>query len=127
MQVLRLQLQLPEQHPQCARQLVVSVFQDPGQCLFDITASLPDGDAALEQQSANLVDHCSATTHPALAHPMQGLQIQLVVRLDRNEAHTWPSHGLGDRFRIDIVVLVRLHVRLHILSRHQAHVVPLLP
>jgi hypothetical protein len=25
---------LPEQHPQCARQLVVNAFQDPGQCLF---------------------------------------------------------------------------------------------
>ena len=57
---------------------------------------------------------------------MQRLQIELIIALDRPEAHRGPPHGLGDRFRIDEVVLVRLYVRLHVLRRNQPHVVPLL-
>jgi transcriptional regulator GlxA family with amidase domain len=30
-----------------------------------------------------------------------------------------------ERFRINVVILVRLHVRLYILSRHQAYIMPL--
>jgi hypothetical protein len=88
-------------------------------------ASLQHRDAALEQHSTNLVDHRGAAPHPALAHSVQRLQIQLIVRLDRYEAHTWPSHGFGDGFRINVVVLVRLHIRLYILGWHQAHIMPL--
>jgi hypothetical protein len=39
---------------------------------------------------------------------MQGLQIQLVVALDRHEAHRGPTHSFRDRLRIDIVILVGL-------------------
>src|SRR4030088_943686 len=37
---------------------------------------------------------------------MQGLQVKLVVRLDRNEAHVLPVDSFGDRFRIEEVVLL---------------------
>jgi hypothetical protein len=54
---------------------------------------------------------------------MQCLQIPL--RLDRHKTHPGSLHRFGNRFRIDLIALVRLHIRLHVLSRHQAHVVPL--
>src|SRR5262249_37977057 len=51
---------------------------------------------------------------------------QLIVGLDRHKTHPRPSYGLGTSFCIDVVVLVGLHVRLHILSRDQTHIMPLL-
>ena len=44
-----------------------------------------------------------------------------------HKTHRRPSHSLGTRFGTDTVVLVRLHVRLHMLRRHQAHIAPLIP
>jgi hypothetical protein len=52
---------------------------------------------------------------------------QLVVRLDRDEAHVLALDRFGDGFRIHEVVLVRLHKRLHELSCDQPHVMALLP
>src|SRR5712692_954563 len=92
-----------------------------------MTSSLPQRNASFQQQSPNLVDDRSATHYPALAHPMQGLQIQLVIRLDRHKTHRRPRDGLSDRLRIDVVALVRLYVRLHILRRDQPHLMTLLP
>ncbi len=80
-----------------------------------------------EQQSTNLVDDCCATHHPALAHAMEGLQIQLVFGLDRHEAHRRPCNRLSDGLGIDVVALVRLHVRLYILRRNQSHLMSLFP
>src|ERR1700681_2807434 len=36
-----------------------------------------------------------------------------------------PVDRLGDRFGVDVVVLIRFHVWLHILRWHQSHLVPL--
>ena len=57
---------------------------------------------------------------------MQRLQIQLVIGLDRHEPHSGPTHSLSYRFRIDVVTLVRLHVRLYILRGDQPNLMPLL-
>jgi hypothetical protein len=57
---------------------------------------------------------------------VQRLHIKLVVTLDRHEAHLRSSHRLGNHFGIDVVVLVRLHVGLHVLGWHQPHFVALL-
>src|ERR1700675_3478431 len=92
-----------------------------------VVPPLPQSYASFEQQSTNLVDDCRATHHPALAHAMQGLQIQLVIGLDRHETHRWPCDSLSDRLRIDVVALVRFHVRLYILRRNQSHLVSLFP
>src|SRR6266446_3894585 len=88
---------------------------------------LPQSNYAFEQQSTNLVDDCRATHHPALAHAMQGLHIQLVIRLDRHEAHRRPCDRLSNRLGIDVIALVRFYVRLHILRRYQSHLVSLFP
>src|SRR5258708_10927512 len=92
-----------------------------------MTPSLPQSNATFEQQSTNLVDDCRATHHPTLAHAMQGLHIQLLISLDRHETHRRPCDSLRDRLGIDVVALVRFHVRLHILRRYQSHLVSLFP
>src|SRR5579864_3595773 len=83
-------------------------------------------DSTFEQQATNLVDDCCASHHPALSYPMQGLQIQLVIALDRYEAHLRPPDCLRNRFSINVVTLVRLYIRLDILRRHQPYLVTLL-
>src|SRR5258708_24967974 len=92
-----------------------------------VVPPLPQSYASFEQQSTNLVDDCRATYHPALAHAMQGLHIQLVISLDQHETHRRPCDSLSDRLGIDVVALVRFHVRLHILRRNQSHLVSLFP
>src|ERR1700741_5210933 len=88
-------------------------------------ASLAHGDATLEQQSANLVDHRGAAHDPTFAYSVQRLQVELVIALDRHKAHRGTGYSFGNGFGIDVVLLIRLHVWLHILCRHQAHVMPL--
>src|SRR5260370_2429081 len=88
---------------------------------------LPQSYASFEQQSTNLVDDCRATHHPTLAHAMQRLQIQLLISLDRHETHRRSCDSLRDRLGIDVVALVRFHVRFHILRRYQSHLVSLFP
>ena len=61
-----------------------------------------------------------------IAHPVQRLQVELVVRLDRNEAHVLALHRLSDGLGIQEVVLVGLHKRLHELRRDQLHIMTLL-
>jgi hypothetical protein len=56
---------------------------------------------------------------------MESLQVELVVGLDRNKAHVLPIDSFGDRFRIEEVVLVRLHKWLYELSWNQLHIMAL--
>jgi hypothetical protein len=58
---------------------------------------------------------------------MERLHIQLLLRLDRYKTHPRPSDRFGNRFRVDVVALVGLHIRLYVLRRHQAHFMPLFP
>src|SRR5580704_3489716 len=62
---------------------------------------------------------------PTLTYPMQGLQIQPVIALDRYEAHLRPPDCLRDRFGVNVVALVRLDVRLQILCWHQPYLMTL--
>jgi len=57
---------------------------------------------------------------------MGRLQVQLVIHLDRDEAHVLALNGLSDRFRVDEVVLVRLYKGLHKLGWNQPGIVPCL-
>jgi hypothetical protein len=43
----RISAQFVQQYAQCAGQLVIGIFQDPGQGHFDVTASLRHRDTAL--------------------------------------------------------------------------------
>jgi hypothetical protein len=73
-----------------------------------------------------MVDHRRSTSDQPITNTMDRLQVQLIIRLDRNKTHVLALDGLGDRLRIDEVVLVRLHKRLHELSCDQPHVMALL-
>src|SRR5246127_5530963 len=90
-----------------------------------MASSRPHRDSTLQQQTTDLVYHRSTSHDPALAHPVQRLHIQLLVGLDRHKPHRGTAHRFGDRFGINEVVLVGLHERLHVLCRHQAHLMPL--
>jgi hypothetical protein len=45
----------------------------------------------------------------------------LLGRLDAHETHGWAPDRLADRLGISGIILVTLDVSLHILRRHQAH------
>ena len=89
-------------------------------------ATLPESNAAFEQQTADLIDHCRPPNDPALTYPVQRLHIQLVVCLDRNKAHRRSPDCFGNRLGINEIALVGLHVRLYVLRRDDAHFMPLL-
>ena len=57
---------------------------------------------------------------------MNGLQLELILCLDRDKTHVLAFHSFGDGFGIDEVVLVRLHEGLHKLRCDQPHIMALL-
>jgi hypothetical protein len=74
-----------------------------------------------------VVDDRRAPRDEPVSNPVDRLQVQLVVRLDRDEAHVLALDGLSHGFCIHEVVLVRLHKGLHELSCDQPHVMAFLP
>jgi hypothetical protein len=65
-----------------------------------------------------------ALTHQLLAATMQQLGRLLLCRLDRYKSHRRTLNRLANCFRIGGIVLIALDVRLHVLRRHQPHLVP---
>ncbi len=57
---------------------------------------------------------------------MHRLKVELIVCFDRDEAHVLALDSFRDGFRVDEVVLVRLHKGLYELCRDQTHVMALL-
>jgi hypothetical protein len=55
-----------------------------------------------------------------------GLCIQLIGILELHETHGRTRGRFSNGFRISIIVLPSLHVRLDIFRRHQPHFVPLI-
>ena len=58
------------------------------------------------------------------ADPVQHHRALLLRRFDPDEPHGRTRHRLADRLGIGSVVLAPFDIRLHILRRHQLHVVP---
>src|ERR1700730_8073847 len=56
---------------------------------------------------------------------MESLQVELVVALDRNEAHVLPIYSFSNGFGIEEVVLVGLHKWLYKLGWNQLHMMAL--
>jgi len=50
---------------------------------------------------------------------MEGLHVELLGTLQRDQAHRRPRRSFGNRFRIPIIVLLRLRVLSDIFRRHQ--------
>src|SRR5262245_43027988 len=72
---------------------------------------------------AQSVHQARTLAHQPLPATVQQHRYLLVSRLDRHKAHRRAPNRLADRFRIGGIMLVALDVRLHVLRRHQSHLV----
>src|SRR5262249_20826074 len=104
------------------RKNVGPLGQDVRQLLAKKPESLPDHDAAFQKKATNLIDHRGSLTDEARPHPMQTLQIQLLVGFGGNEAGRRPLHSLGHGMSISEVILVPLPKRLCIRGRNLLHI-----
>ena len=68
----------------------------------------------------------TSTTCSILLSLNLSLHIQLIVSLDRHKAHRGPAHCLGNRFSVDVIALVGLYERLHVLRRDKSYFMALL-
>ena len=112
----------PKQADQVAhtgRQIRVSVLEDLGHRHLELARCLCEGHPTLKQEGSQLVDDRRSSRNQPVSHAVERLQIQLVIGLDRNEAHILTVDSFGNRLRIKEVVLIRLHKRLHELSGNQ--------
>ena len=73
---------------------------------------MPNDDPTFQKKATNLIDHCGPLTNKALPHPVQRLQIQLLVGFGWNKASCRPLHGLSYRMSISEIILVPLPKRL---------------
>src|ERR1039457_3321046 len=80
--------------------------------------SLPHRNAALQQESADLIDDAGVLADKPLPHPVQRLQVELIGGLRRHELHRRALHRLGDRLSIAEVILLSLRVGPYVLRRH---------
>ena len=69
------------------------------------------------------IDHLGPLPHQKIARPMQHQPALLLGRFDLHETHGRPPHRLADRLGVGGIVLVALDVGLHVLRRHQPHLV----
>ena len=87
------------------------------------TQSLADGNAAFQEESANLVDDAGALADQPLAHAVQRLQVELFCGLRCDELHRRALNRLGDRLGVAEVVLLSLRIGAYVLRRHQPRIV----
>src|SRR4029077_16990075 len=78
-------LELCQQNTKTTRQPQLGVFQDTRKLLIHITSAFGQSQSPFQKKGANLVHHRGPSHHPTLAHAMQGLQIQLLLGLDRTK------------------------------------------
>ena len=67
------------------------------------------------------VDHLGPLSHQKIARAMQHQPPLLLDRFDLHKTHGRPPYRLADRLGIGGIVLVALDVGLHVLCRHQPH------
>ena len=94
---------------------------------FELAAALRDSDSALQQYRAQLVDQRRALTHQTIPHSVQCLHVELLLSLELDKTHRRPRRRFGDRFRVTVIVLLRLDVGTDVLRRHQPNLVALCP
>src|SRR5262249_39493660 len=101
----------------------VALIADNGDQLADVAQALRRDHAELGQMPAQSVHHTRTLAYQPLPATVQQHGSLLVSRLDRHKAHCRAPNSLADRFRIGGIVLIALDVRLHVLRRHQSHLV----
>ena len=78
-----------------------------------------------EAEGPPALRHRDAALEQDRPHPVQRLLVELRLRFQRDEPHGRSRRRFGDRLRVAVVVLLRLHVGLDIFRRHQPHFVAL--
>jgi hypothetical protein len=94
-------------------QVKISVLKNVWQRSPPLRWNLRENQASLEQERTQSVDDRSASRDQTITNSVDGLQIELVIGLDRDEAHVLALHGSSDRLCIHEVLLVKLYERLH--------------
>jgi hypothetical protein len=95
-------------------------FRDPG-------VALRRNDAEFGQVRSEGVDALGALTDQQIAGAVLHQLALLLGRLDLHKTHRRSSNRLADRLGVNGIVLVALDVGLHVLRRHQPHLVAELP
>ena len=83
--------------------------------------ALGEGNAAIEQEPPYLADHGGAVVDHALPGPVQGLDVLLLDRLRRHEAHVGLPGGGADGLGVIAVGLLAAHEGLHVLRADDLH------
>ena len=94
--------------------VILAILDDLQQPLQPIATDSGD-DAELRQMGTQGIDQRRALTDEKVTGPVQHQDRLLIRRLDLDEAHCRPRHGLADGFRIRHVVLLPLHQKGHTL------------
>src|SRR5262249_42691005 len=110
--------------PRHSRQALIAIIADNGDQLAHIAQALRRHHSELRQMCPQRIHQHRALAHQLLATTMQQLTCLLLSRLNRHKPHGRSPNGFTNRFGVGGVVLVALDVRLHVLRRHQPHLVP---
>jgi hypothetical protein len=86
---------------------------------------LPHRNAALQQESADLIDNAGALTDEPFTDSMQRLQVELVGRLGDDEPHRRALYCLRDRFRVAEVIFLSFGICADVFGWHQPRIVAL--
>ena len=105
-------------------QVILRILQDPGRLAAQSRHALGHHAAELAQETADLVHLSDATGHRERAGPVHHQYRQLLLALDRHEAHVRSPDGLADRVGVLGIVLAPLAVGRDVLRRHQRHRMP---
>src|SRR5262249_35658576 len=116
-------IQASNQAAHSGRYLVLTVLQDPQKGVAQSPCSSPDRNALLDQEGAYLIDCRCSSRDQAGAHAMQGLEVELGLRLLAYDAQVRPRCGLGHCLGVVVVVLLSLDERLHIDRRDDPRLV----
>src|SRR5437879_1424031 len=108
-------------------QVCFRVLEDVSHGSLELRWRLSKYHPSFEQECPQLVDDRRAPRDKPVAHSVNRLEVQLVIRLDRYKTHVLAFDRLRNRLRIHEIVLVRLHKGLHELGCDQPHIVALLP
>ncbi len=103
------------------RQTCILFARNDLQQLLDPFAPLRSHNAELCHVRPQSIDQLGPLPHQKVTRAMQHQLPLLLDRFDLHKTHGRPPHRLADRLGIGGIVLVALDVGLHVLRRHQPH------
>jgi hypothetical protein len=106
------------------RQARVALIADDGDQLANIAQALRRDYSELREMRPQGIHQARALAHQPFPTTVQKQSGLLLSRLARDEAHRRPHNRLANRFCIRRVALVPLDLGLHVLRRHQPHLMP---